>query len=156
LMALGRLKEATEYLEKLVESEPAYPVAHSYLAWAFYLDSRSEDAIREMRSAVTFSDDDSSFKCELACLLGFAGRRGEASVLIEEVKATSKAIHVDKAGMAMALFGIGQVDEAFAYLEAARKDGSDSILRFRNTPWFARWREDPRWIAIDRGLGFGR
>jgi adenylate cyclase len=154
LIALGRLKEATEYLEKLVESEPAYPPAHFDLAWAYYLDSRMEDAISEMRNALAVSEGDIAVQCDLACLLGLAGKRDEANEMITEMKKISETSYVDKAAIAFPLFCVGRVDEAFSYLEGAYEDRSDSVLVFRLLPWFSKWREDPRWTSIERNLGF--
>jgi len=154
LMALGRLSEASEHLENLIESEPAYPLAHYNLAWVLYLDSRREDAIREMRKAMALSKGDTISKCDLACMLGLAGRSREAKELISEVKQAAQSNYVDKVRIAFALFGIRKADDAFASLEAGYRDGSESVYHFRVAPWFAKWREDPRWKTIDQNLGF--
>ena len=156
LMTLGRLKEATEHLENMIESEPGYPLAHYNLAWTLYLDSRMEDAIQEMRRAVSVSDGDSTHRCNLACLLGLAGRYKEAGGLIAKVELAARSIYIDKGQIAFALFGVREVDSAFASLEASYRDGSDSIYLFRSAPWFAEWREDARWKTIDEGLGLAR
>jgi adenylate cyclase len=154
LMAIGRLKESAEHLEKLIESEPAYPVAHFNLAWTYFLDSKADDAIREMRSAVEFSDGDAIHRCDLALMLGLTGRREEALALIAKLKSASKAEYVEKGRIAFALFGVGKVDEGFTYLRAAYRDGSDSLYSFKRLPCFAKWRRDPRWKTIDSKLGF--
>ncbi len=154
LAALGRLVEATECLRRLVESEPAYPPAHYNLGWTLYMDSKVEDAIREMRSAAALSGGDSRFQCELACLLGLAGKHDEANRLIARAQISSKDTYVDKAHIAFALFGIGRIDEGFSYLERSYKEGSESVLIFRQVPWFAKWRQDARWVSIDKRLGF--
>jgi adenylate cyclase len=154
LLDLGRVKEAIEHFEKLVESDPAFPPAHASLAGAYYSDSRVDEAIREMRTAVALSGDDTSFQCQLASMLGFAGQKDEANEMIAKMEEISRTDYVDKASVALALFSVGRVDEAFGYLEGSYKDRSDSILFFRQDPLFAKWREDPRWISIDRRLGF--
>jgi tetratricopeptide (TPR) repeat protein len=155
LASLGRLKEAIEHIERLVESEPAYPLAHYDLAWMLYLDSRVGDAVSEMRSAVALAGDGLQFKGDLACLLGLAGERDEADEIVAQMKKMSETRYVSKGGIAGALFGLGRVDEAFRYLQGAYEDRSEAVLIFRQVQWFAKWREDPRWISIDGRLGFG-
>ena len=152
-MMLGRLKEAAEHLERLIDSEPAYPLAHYNLAWTLYLDGSTEYAIREMRDAVDLAEGDATYRCNLACLLGLTGGSDEAKGLVAEVEELSRTTYVGSGNIAIALFGIGRVDEAFAYLEASYRDGSDSVYHFGAAPWFAKWRRDPRWEAIEEGLG---
>jgi serine/threonine-protein kinase len=153
LATLGRLKEAVDQFEKLIESYPDYAHAHWYLGWTYFLQSRMNEGIGEARKAVGLSGNDSQLRAELACMLGFAGRFGEANQIIDELKELSRTTYVNKVGIAFALFGAGRIDEGFSYLEMGYQDRSDTILYFESYPWFKQWREDPRWASIEKRLG---
>jgi TolB-like protein len=152
LYVLGRLKEAIQQGKRVIEANPDFAFAHRELGWAYYLDSRLVEAEEEMRKAVT-SSDDPSFKADLACLLGFAGRRDEANKIIKELEKLARETYVNKVWMAEALFGAGRLDEAFSYLERGYQDRTDQILYCRWRPWFKDLRRDPRWASFERRLG---
>ncbi|MFI5421074.1 MAG: tetratricopeptide repeat protein, partial [Nitrososphaerales archaeon] len=45
LLGLGKIKEAIKQFERIREEDPNYVTAHNYLGWAYYLDSRTDEAI---------------------------------------------------------------------------------------------------------------
>jgi len=97
---------------------------HNSLAWAYYLDARVDEAIGEMKQALATSGGDPVIRADLACVLGFSGRRDDANKIVEELEEASKAKYVSKMKMAQTLFAAGKTDEAFRRLEEARKDHS--------------------------------
>src|SRR5712691_695929 len=117
LLTIGRTKEAIEQFEKLIEANPDYATAHFELGWAYYTESKINEAIGELRKSALISGDDPHYKAELACLLGLSGRRGEANKIIDELETLSKSTYVNKVKIAFGLFGAGRIDEAFSYLE---------------------------------------
>jgi adenylate cyclase len=150
LLGLGKAKEAIEQFERVKEDEPGYVSVHNYLGWAYYLDSRTNNAIEEMRRSVVLSGNDPQYKAELACMLGFSGKRDEANEIIGNLESLSKITYVSKVRMAFALFGAGRTDEAFSYLEKAYEERSSNILYFRVWPWFREARQNAKWTSLER------
>ena len=155
----GKALEAIEQFESALKADPDFAYKHNALGWAYYLGSRTEDAISEMRQAVSMSGGDPVLKADLACALGFSGQRDEARRLLEELVTPGGAPdYVSKMKIAQVLFSIGSADEAFSVLEEAREDHSmftdvsNYLLQLRMLPWFAEVREDPRWDALVRRL----
>lgn len=159
LLEMGRQKEAIEVMSKLIEEYPNFAQLHETLGWAYYLDSRPEEAVREIRQAAATANNDPWMKSSLACVLALNGDRDEAFKLLGELKEAAKTMVVSKVQIAQILFALGENDEAFDYLETAFEDrsiftnhASDlGTLRFR--PWFNGARKDSRWAVLERRLG---
>ncbi len=155
----GRPRVAVELLENVLKTDPDYAYNHNALGWAYFHDSKTEKGISELKEAVAISDGDPILKADLACALGFAGRREEAGLLLKELEETSKAKYVSKMKITQVLFAIGRNDEGFNLLQEAVEDHSvftqvsSYLLDLRLLPQFAHAREDPRWDDFVRRLG---
>ncbi|MDA4121172.1 MAG: tetratricopeptide repeat protein [Thaumarchaeota archaeon] len=153
LLVLGRPKEAAEQYLKVLETNPDAAYLHIGLAWSYYFKSRIADAVDEIRRSIALSGDDPDQKAQWACLLGFCGKRQEANAIIEELSQPSETTYVNKVSMAMALIGVGRIDEAFSYLEKGYVDRSDTLLFVAFYPWFKEFRKDPRWLDLFKRFG---
>lgn len=151
---MGRPQQAIEQLRRVIQLNPEHANPHFFLAWAYYSMSRTEEAIAELRLAVRLSGGDPFYEAELACILGFAGRKEEATDITARLERLSQSAYVDKVVVAAALFGIGRDDEGFSLLEKGYGERSTTLLYLRGAPWFAHLRYDPRWISIESRLGF--
>jgi len=159
LVAMDKPKEAIEHFSQMLEEYPSFGQIHEGLGWAYYLDSRSEDAVKEIRQALILTNDDSWMKTSLACVLALTGKRDEASKLLGELKKTARTAIVSKVQLAQILFALGENDEAFAYLERAYEDKSiftnhaSDFGTLRALPWYSGARRDHRWAPLERRLG---
>ena len=155
----GRPREAAALLEAELKEDPELPYALDNLGWAYYLDSRKEEGITELRKAVTISEGDPILKADLACALGFSGQNAEAGDILREPEETSQVNYFSKMKLAQVYFALGKKDEGFRLLEEARQDHSlftqhgSYLLDMRLLPWFAPVREDPRWELFVKRLG---
>ena len=155
LLLRGDRQKAIEQFQKVAEAFPDYSYVHYGLGWAFYMDSRPDDAIHEMRKAVAMSAGDPSYRAELAALLGLVGMRDEAKRIINDLETLAKKEKVNKVEIAIALFGVGNLDEGFSYLQMGYQEQWDTILYFKSSmPWFKDVRKDPRWATFEKRLGF--
>ncbi|OLE73417.1 MAG: hypothetical protein AUI36_00625 [Cyanobacteria bacterium 13_1_40CM_2_61_4] len=153
MILIGKVTEAIEQMEKVIEAYPDYSHVHVYLGFAYYLDSRTDKAINELRRALKLSGGDPLQKAALAYLLGLAGRHNEANQIIEDLKELSKTTYIDHSRMAASLFAIGSTDEAFSYLEKAYQERSSGISEIRIYPWFSEFRKDQRWASLEKRMG---
>ncbi len=159
LIYLGRTKDAITKLEALIQDEPEYSGAHLALGQALFLDSKTEEAIDELRKAVALSGGDTATKAELACLLGFGGRRDEANRLLQELLDPSQTGWISSTKVAQVLFALGRPDDAFGYLDRAIEEKSafinhgSTLADLRALPWFNEARRDPRWGVFLGRLG---
>lgn len=143
----------------MLREYPSFGHIREGLGWAYYLDSRPEDAVKEIRQAVALTDDNPWMKTSLACVLALGGMREEASKLLGELKETARMVTVSKVQLAQILFALEENDEAFAYLEKAYEDKSiftnhaSDFGSLRSLPWFSGARRDHRWAPLERRLG---
>ena len=152
LLAMGKYEKAVKQLEEVVETNPEFAAGHCSLAWGYYMLTRQDDALAEMRKAVTVSGHDSFYEAELAALTGFTGHSEDADRLVDALISRSELEYMDKVSVAFALFGSGRADEAFAYMEKGFGERSHLFLYFRTKPWFNRYLSDPRWLAFESKL----
>ena len=156
---IGKPRDAIEQFKTALQANPDFAGIHNALGWAYYLDLRTQEAIGELRQAVAMSGDDPVMKADLACMLGFSGRRDEARRLFEELVEVSSVSYVSKLKLGQVLFALERNDEAFSFLEMAYEEASATtnhggpLLDLRVLPWFSKVRKDPRWADFEKRLG---
>src|SRR5438093_1114359 len=148
-----KIEEGIARLEKMVETNPEYPPAHESLGFAYYRNSRTAEAVAEMRKAVTLSKDDTALKAGLAFLLALAGQRDEATSILKTLQLSSRTTYVSNVQMACILYGLGRRDEAFDNLETAYKRREIDLPDIRMIPEMSELRADPRWTSIENRMG---
>jgi tetratricopeptide (TPR) repeat protein len=148
-----KIEEGIARLEKMVETNPEYPPAHESLGFAYYRNSRTAEAVAEMRKAVTLSKDDTALKAGLAFLLALAGQRDEATSILKTLQLSSRTTYVSNVQMACILYGLGRKDEAFDNLETAYKRREIDLPDIRMIPEMSELRADPRWTSIENRMG---
>jgi adenylate cyclase len=154
----GRLGDAIHQYEAALEEDPEFAYIHNSLGWAYAVDSRFGEAIDEMKQAITKAEGDLVLRADLACMLGFSGRRDEAYGIYRELEGASGVNYVSKVKMAQLLFALGKRDQGFLRLEEALVDRSvftqhgGYLLDMRVFPCFAQVRADPRWDIFVRRL----
>jgi tetratricopeptide (TPR) repeat protein len=84
----------------------------------------------------------------LANLYGRAGRRVDALRLIEEAKALSRKQYVSPVSLAQAYIGLGDKDQAFAWLDRGFEERDTVMTSLRVEPAFDPIRSDPRFAAL--------
>ena len=82
-----------------------------------------------------------------------AGRRGDALRLLAELKNRKKAGYVPAGAFVNAYLGLGENDEAFAWLEQAYKEQSNMLQFVKVHPFFDPIRGDPRFADLVRRVG---
>ncbi len=159
LTYMGRPREATEILKRIVDDAPSLSSAHMTLGFALLADSRNEEAIEEVQKGLEVSGGDPAMKAEYATALGLAGRREDAKNVLRELLDHTKVQWVSSIKIAQILFTVGRTDEAFDYLDKSIEEKSTFLAHggvltdLRVLPWYHQTREDPRWDAFLRRAG---
>jgi TolB-like protein/Flp pilus assembly protein TadD len=140
-------------LEEIVRANPDLAIAHDSLGFADYRASRVDEAISEMREAVSVSRGAPAFKADLAFLLALAGCSDEAESILSELKSISKKSYVSNVQMACIEYSLGRHDEAFEDIERAYQRRAIDLADIRMIPELDKLRADPRWISIETRMG---
>ncbi len=89
-------------------------------------------------------------RADLAFVLGSTGLAAEAEQTLGDLKRRAQAEYISQGQFAKIAFGLGRAEEGFRYLTAAFEERSLGILDFAAAPWFAKVREDERWVSLAR------
>ena len=144
---------AIEHYRQALEMDPNSGFAHWALGNVYANKGMYEEAIAEYQKSIPLSGDSPDELASLGYAYALSGRRREAQAMIEELKERAKRRYISPTIIAFIYAGLGEQDEAFAWLNKAY-DGRDFILVFLKVdPTFDRLRSDPRFADLMRRVG---
>src|SRR5262245_39264364 len=112
-----------------------------------------QEAIASLRAALGQLGRNPEVEGELGYALGVAGRRGEALAMLEGLRQLSSTRYVSPYAVALVHVGLGDRDQALAWLEKAYVERSDYMPYLSREPMLDRLRSDPRFAALVRRVG---
>ncbi|HEX6188488.1 MAG TPA: protein kinase [Pyrinomonadaceae bacterium] len=146
-------KSAIELSQKVVELDPRHPNSYHNLGWAYLRQGRDEEAVAKFQKAVDLSGRASSYLSSLGYFYAVKGRRDEALQIMRELEGRyerREAIGIHLAGV---LAGLGETDQAFAWLEKDFEQRSGVLPEVRWWNNFGELRSDPRYANLLRRMG---
>jgi tetratricopeptide (TPR) repeat protein len=150
----GRYDEAIAQHQLVSQFAPDNGLPHLGLGLAYSGKGMFEDAIAHFTNA-------HQLKCRwlirghLGYCYAMSGRRAEA---LQEMSALSQqpgAHYVSPTSLAAICVGLGDTEQALAYLERALEERDTSLPINLLNPGFDRLRDQPRFVAIRQKLGLG-
>jgi serine/threonine-protein kinase len=97
-----------------------------------------------------------ALKVSVAYIYGRAGRRNESLKLLQELKARSASERISPMSFARINVGLGNKEEAFAWLQKCNNEQSDHMLHIAADPIMDPLRSDPRFDELLRSIGLPR
>jgi eukaryotic-like serine/threonine-protein kinase len=149
----GRYDEAIELLKRVAEKEPNFWVVHSTLGQSYLAKVQLPDAIHELELARSLSPEATRNMALLANAYALGGRSAESRRLLQELISLSRKRYISPVYMAIVSIGLGEKDQAFAWLEKAYADRSDWMVLLQTEPLFDPVRSDPRFQDLLRRIG---
>jgi urea transport system substrate-binding protein len=146
-----RYDQAIEQARKALEIDPSYVAAHDYLGAAYLRKRQFSEALREI-SRCRQLDDVPWYSARLAAAQALAGNPGEARNLLKELQELSKRRYVTPECFFLIHVGLGDTDQAFAWLEKMYEVRSQFPLRLQVDPTFDSLRADARFADWLRRL----
>jgi len=148
-----RYDEAIEQYQRVLEMDPNSGLTHWAIGNVYVEKGRYEEAIAEYQKAIPLSGDSPDEPASLACAYALSGKRREARVILDQLKEHSKQSYIPPTIIAFIYTGLGEKDQAFAWLDKAY-DGRDSILVYlKSEPTYDGLRSDQRFAALLRRVG---
>jgi serine/threonine-protein kinase len=147
------LNSAVEQSKKTIELNPNFPSAHMYLGWAYLKQRRFVEATAEFERAVELSGRASFYLSDLGYCYAVTGRRAEALRILKELEekyGRREAIGLNLAGV---YAGLGDKDQAFAWLEKDYQQRSGLLPYITWYFSFEDLRSDPRYADLVRRMG---
>ncbi len=150
----GMYDQEMEQCRKTLEMDPSFPLAHACLCDSYKNKRMYKEAVAEMQKAIDLSGGSVVWVSALAHTYALAGRRDEATKILNELKARSKREFVSPILFAYIYAGLGDKDQAFAWLEKAYEERSDVVGGLKVGRQLDPLRSDPRFQDLLRRMNF--
>jgi TolB-like protein/DNA-binding SARP family transcriptional activator/Tfp pilus assembly protein PilF len=154
---LGRLyvnmqqpDRAVENLREALELNPQMDLALQQLGHAWLQKGMAAEAIDAFERAAALSGARDSL--HLAYAFAVTGRRDEAKRILDELSAKGRTSNL-AFHFALAATGLGDTDQAFAWLERGFDEQGSFMVGAYIDPALAPLRTDPRWPMVVRRMG---
>ena len=147
--------QAIEQCGKVLEIDPNYAWAYYWMGVANQGKGTYDESIAELQKAITLArENPGGFKAKLGQVYGFAGRRDDAEKVLAELKELSKQRRrVIPALFAIVYIGLGEKDQAFAWLEKSYQERERSMVLLKTSPTYEALHSDPRCADMLRRIG---
>ena len=146
--------QAIEQLQKTLELDPNFVVAHFFLAFVYAQKAMNDEAIAEAQRARDLSAGDHSLiLAQLGATYSYSGRGDDAKKVLNQLDQLSKHRYVSPFYLALIYEGLGQKDQALEWLEKAYEGRDHWLETLKVHPWLDSLRAEPRFIELLRKMG---
>jgi serine/threonine protein kinase/tetratricopeptide (TPR) repeat protein len=143
---------AVAQLQKTLEMDESFWVARLWLGWTYACLGRLPEALVELQAARRL-DDNLEIVGALGYAFGRAGQRAEAQQLLADLEQLSRKRNVSPMVPALIAIGLGEHDQAFAWLEKSYEDRAQMMSELSVEPVFDPLRPDPRFTDLLHRVG---
>jgi tetratricopeptide (TPR) repeat protein len=149
---------AIEQGHKTLELDPDFPPVYAYLPAAYEQKGMYTEAVAGYQKGRTLrgGTEWSLALAGLGHLYATSGRKGEARAALDELQRQSRQEYVPADSMALICTGLGEKDQAFAWLERAYEERSFRLAWLKVEPRWDRLRSDPRFTQLLQRVGLTR
>jgi len=148
-----RYDDAIRELRSALAVQPDDTDALLYLGFALVANNQPGDAIPVLEKSISVSHGNPAATGVLIRAYAHAGRRKDALRLLAELQKRRKTGYVPAAAFVNGYLGLGENDQAFAWLDQAYKEQSNILLSLKVHPFFDPIRADPRFADLIRRTG---
>ena len=111
------------------------------------------EAIAEFQRAIQLEPAAAENRSMLGHAYAVSGNKVQALKIIDELKELSKSVYVPPYNIAIVYAGLGDKEQAFAWLERAFEERSGYLTWFTTDPQLDNLRSDPRFADLLRRVG---
>jgi len=145
---------AIEQFRAVLDMEPNFPRAH-LLVFAYVQKGMFADALADIEKWRRIDNVPGSWAIE-AYVYGRSGQRVEARRALEKWQQLNRRRQMDPAATALAYVGMGNKDEAFAWLQRAYSERSNALTALNVDPIYDPLRSDARFQDLLRRVGLAQ
>jgi tetratricopeptide (TPR) repeat protein len=148
-----RYDEAIHEYRNVLAIKPEDGVSVWELGWALIENHQVDEAILDLEKVASVTDRSPGVISALICAYAHAGRRLDALRLLGELKRRQQTGYIPAAAFVNAYLGLGDNDEALAWLERAYEEQSNNLEYIKVLPLFDPLRGDYRFQDLVRRVG---
>jgi TolB-like protein/Flp pilus assembly protein TadD/tRNA A-37 threonylcarbamoyl transferase component Bud32 len=145
---------AIEQAKKAIELAPGFPQPRVLLAVAYIGQGRDVDAVVELEKLGPSAGLAAGFAGAVGYAYAMSGRRAEALRVLSELNGRSENEYVPPSARALIYVGLGDKDQAFAWLDKAYADRDFRLRELKTSPIFDSLRSDPRFTQLLKRMHF--
>jgi TolB-like protein len=124
---LRQFDEAQRQVEAVLEINPGYQLAYTWLARILGAQGRADEALVAMQQAESLGQESVAARAFLGWAYGRAGHQDRARAILAELEATAERRWVPAYFRYYVLLGLGDLDGAFRMLEVALQERSGYV-----------------------------
>jgi TolB-like protein/Flp pilus assembly protein TadD len=147
------LNSAIEQCRRTIELDPSFADAHYVLGFAYLKRGRNEEATAEFQKAVELSGRAGTYLGNLGYCYAVTGKRAEALAILKELEEKYTKRESTGQFLAAVYAGLGDKDQAFAWLERDFQQRSGQLPTITWRLQFEDLRSDPRYADLVRRMG---
>ncbi len=144
--------QAAEQLRLVLEVDPHYALGRLTLAQTRLMERKFEEAIPLFRQAVELYGGAPGVLGWLGLGLAQSGATDEARALLHRLQAIDTGAYVPRASLAWIHLGLGEVDDAFVWMDRAIEARDHMMTPIKTYPFLDPLRDDPRFSALLRKM----
>ncbi|HET8674150.1 MAG TPA: tetratricopeptide repeat protein, partial [Blastocatellia bacterium] len=148
--------QANEPIQTALEIAPNDWLARLNLGKVYVQQGKYGEAIAEFQKAREFSGTNTETIAVLGHALAVSGKSGEAQRVLDELKSMSKQRYVPPYNIAILYAGLGEKEQAIAWLEKGYEDRDVRLVFLKVEPKWDALRADQRFIDIIRRMGLAQ
>jgi tetratricopeptide (TPR) repeat protein len=145
--------EAITTFHRVLDMDPSFLRAHIGLGLALSRKGKHDEAIAEFQKAVELPGGGASQLAALGYGYAVANRRAEALEIVEKLKERSREQYLPPTMMSFVYCGLGDKDQAMAWLEKAYEVRDPWLTGLKVDPIFDSLRSDPRFVDLLHRVG---
>jgi DNA-binding winged helix-turn-helix (wHTH) protein/tetratricopeptide (TPR) repeat protein len=146
--------EAIEQLRRTIEMDRGFVMAHHRLAEVYERTGKFDEALAEFQKAYPGYQTELPQMATVARVYALSGNQSEARRILARIARAPKGEGdmVSKPSMALIHAGLGETEQAFAWLETALTEKDAELILLKSNPLFDSLRPDPRFQTILRRM----
>jgi TolB-like protein/DNA-binding winged helix-turn-helix (wHTH) protein/Tfp pilus assembly protein PilF len=148
-----RYDEAIEQLRGVIAMDPNHYQAYWFLGHTYAANKEFDQAIAASQKAVELSDRSPGALGMLGLAYGLAGRKDEATRVLNELLELNKRRYVTPVALVNVYIGLGDKNQAFVWLEKAFEERSNYLAYLKVFPLVDPLRSDPRFADLAQRVG---
>ncbi len=153
LMLARDYDAAIRQLQDTVELDPGFYRTYWVLGITHVARSEFHEAITALEKAADLMGRHPFALGPLGQCYGMCGRAADARLLLDELLQRSRREYVSGLYLALIHFGLGNTDEAFAYLERTVEERDPCLTGLNVWPVLDMVRSDPRFLLVQSKMG---
>ena len=148
-----RYDEAIVSLKEALELEPNFLAARFYLGICYQKQKRFDEALAEYQKGKLLTPNSSEILVLRGSTYAEMGKPEQARQCLAELQEMAKDHYVSSASFAIIHASLGELDQAFEWMEKAFQESAPIIRGLKTDPLFDNLRPDPRFADLMRRVG---